>query len=101
MNINKMVGAIVGKVCWHFPYTDREVMRFEKDLLQYLEEELDDSKEEIERLRKIEAAAKDVFDNCVLYDEKCHICTNTYSYEFSEEHTPECKVKALADALGE
>ena len=56
---------------------------------------------ELESLRKIEAAAKEVFDNCVLYDDKCHICTNTYSYEFSKEHAPDCKLKKLEEALGE
>ena len=56
---------------------------------------------EYARLRKIEAAAKEAFDNCVLYDDKCHVCTNTYSYEFSKEHAPDCKLKKLEEALGE
>ena len=62
---------------------------------------MDDAAREVERLRKIEAAAVEAFDNCVLYDDKCHICTNTYSYEFSKEHAPDCKLKKLEEALGE
>ena len=42
MDVTKLVKDIVGKACWHFGYTDREVAAFEKDLLQYLEEELED-----------------------------------------------------------
>ena len=62
MNINKMVGAIVGKVCWHFPYTDREVRRFEKDVLQYLEEELCDVEQEEARAEIFSSILKHTAD---------------------------------------
>ena len=39
MNTSKMVSDIIGIACWSFGYTDREVARFEKALLQYFEEQ--------------------------------------------------------------